>query len=238
MKDESNSIVKHWVVKQSSVAILLTFFTILLGIILNEIQSKVGWGMLITSLVFILALFGIVIWLVVRYVFAVSIDIADEIKETLDKYSGIEKRSWLITGKELVRYESRCNFSEIWLISSDLSTDCVGGQFHKVVLKNLKKGIKYRYFVPNTPVLKVRMDQLFKYNNNHPNLKVTYIDDSFFFLVPNFDFAIYNPYKQGDSSRVAYMGLPIPGENNLYHVRFSDDLTDVLMGKLAPLVTE
>lgn len=238
MKDGSSVVVRRWVINQGSVVVVVTFLTVLLAIMLNKVQAQVGWLILLTSLAFILIVFGLITWLIVRYVFKVSIDLSDDIRATLDKYIGAEKISWLMTTPQLVRFESKARCSDIWLFSADVSTDCVGSAFQKVVSENLKRGIRYHYFVPDTPAVRARIEQLFRYNKNNPNLKVAYLDDSFFFLVPRFDFAIYNPYKEGDTPRVAYMGLPVPGEADQYHAEFSDELTDVLMGKIAPLVKE
>jgi hypothetical protein len=230
--------VKSWIVNQAWLAIVVTFFTIVLGILLNEIQPKLGWSILVISLITIIAIFSIVVWLVVRFVFSVTFDFAQGIQDTLDRYIASEKIGWMLTTPKLCKFEKQSKAPEIWLISSDLSEDCIGGPFQRVVAANLKRGIRYRYFVPDKPEIRSRVKQLVEYNKNPQNLEFTYLSDDFFFLVPKFDFAIYNPLKEKGTERVAYMGIPVSGDPGRYHANIGDELIDVLVGKLLSLISE
>lgn len=226
--------IKGWIEQQAWVVIIVTFLTILLGILLSELQTKVGWLILSVSLITVLAIFLIVTYFVVRPIFSISVSLVQGIQNTLDKYIGSEKIGWIRTTPQLVTYETHTNASEIWLIT-DLSEDYIGAPFQEVVSQNLKKGICYTYFIPDKHEIHSRTEQLTKHNNNSPNLKFVYLNDDFFFLVPKFDFAIYDPFNS-TGTRIAYIGIPVPGEEGHYHAKVSDDLIDVLIGKLMPLI--
>lgn len=227
---------KSWIADQAWVAIVVTFLTIVLGILLSEIQTKLGWLILIISLITILTIFFVIIWLIVRPILSVSVELADKIHDTIDKYIGSEKIGWILTTPQLVKFEKNSKFPEIWLISSDLSEDSMGGPFQSVVAANLEKGIRYRYFVPNRAEIYSRVEQLTKYHSCSGNINFTYLNDDFFFLVPKFDFAIYNPFNEKQLERIAYMGIPVDEKGGHYHAKVSSELIDVLIGKLMPLI--
>lgn len=228
--------VRKWVFDQALGVLIVTCLTIVLGIVLSELQAKMGWAMLLVSLSSIFALFMIVIWLVVRPVLSMATGIGDQIQETLEKYVSPEKVNWLLTTLQLADYERRTKAPEIWLITSDLSEDIIGEPFNAVVSEKLKNGVRYRYFVPNTLEIRARVGQMVRSHGNVESLKVTYLSDEFFFLVPRFDFVIYDPFGGSRTERVAYMGIPVPGEVSHYHARVDHELTDVLIGKLMQMI--
>ena len=124
-------------------------------------------------------------------------------------------------------------FEEIWLISPDLLTEINSGIYAGVIKENLKKGTKYKYFVPETEINKVRV-QIFRNScGNSKNLEVYYLSDDFFFLVPRVDFAIYEPMKSITDGKKGYIGLPIQGTAESFAVLMNNDFVDAVIGKLA-----
>jgi hypothetical protein len=224
--------IKTWLVNQAWLVILVTLLTISLGIVLSEIQTKVGWLILIVSLFFVLITFASLTWIVVRHLYNISFGVAEQIYDTLEKYIGPDKISWLITTPQMARFEAKCKALEIWCISADLYEDIPSGEFSKTVNNNLKKGIKYTYFVPDTEQMHARMEQIVRFHNNSPNLGVKYVNDDFFFLVPKLDIIIYNPFGVGDTHRLGYLGIPTEADTQHFHARISSDFIDRLLGKL------
>lgn len=229
---EQKSKVKQWLFNQAWVAIVMAVITLMLGVLISELQTAIGWKSLLTSIGFVALVFGFVVWLVFRYVYDVSIGLAEELKDNIRCYVDPQKINWVFTNEQLISLEKAKKWPEIWLISSDLAFETQDGVFHKIVASNLKKGVKYRYFVSNDLATKARIEQIFSQHNNHQGLSVTMLEDDFFFLVPRFDFVIYNPKNVGRIKREAYMGIPISDEPVMYHAKISSDLIDVIMGKL------
>jgi hypothetical protein len=134
--------------------------------------------------------------------------------------------------EHLAIMERREKFEEIWLISPDLRTEIEDGIYAGVVRDNLRKGTKYRYFVPETPQNKSRV-KIFKQScGNNKNLEILYLTNAFFFLVPDVDFAIYEPLKAFSNGKVGYMGLKIQGSIERYAVQMNEDFVDALVAKL------
>ena len=123
-------------------------------------------------------------------------------------------------------------FEEIWLISPDLRTEIEQGVYAGVVRDNLKKGTEYKYFVPNTTENRVRVKKFLHSCNHNKKLKIFYLDDTFFFLVPDLDFAIYEPLKSYSGGMNGYMGIKIQGSSERYAVLMNQDFVDALVSKL------
>lgn len=226
---------KQLIMSQAILGIIIVALTLALTLLLNEVQPKMGWKLLFMSLAVIVSIYSFLLWLFVKYLYEASHITAQKVQGTLDKYIGCDKIGWIITTPQMAEYEQSCAVPEIWLISSDMSEDVSGGPFQDIVGTNIKRGIIYRYFVPNKPEMHARIEQLRKNNAYSVNLKVSFLNDDFFFLVPRLDFAIYNPYKLDGIERIAYMGIPVESDPSRFHARIDNNLIDVLIGKLMHL---
>lgn len=140
--------------------------------------------------------------------------------------------------EQLALMERTVFFEEIWLISPDLLTEINSGIYSGVVYENLKKGTKYKYFVPNNDVNKTRVRIFMNKCHNNKNLEVYYLDDDFFFLVPHVDFAIYEPMKSITDGKQGYIGLPIEGAKDCFAALMNNDFVDAVIGKLAEKINK
>ena len=156
-----------------------------------------------------------------------------EIKSIQSRISNGKIMNGICKEEQLALMERTCTFEEIWLISPDLLTEINSGIYAGVVRDNLKKGTKYKYFVPNTEINKVRVEIFKKNCGNNANLQIYYLTDDFFFLVPKVDFAIYEPMKSITDGKKGYMGLPIEGTDECFAVLMNNDFVDAVIGKLA-----
>jgi hypothetical protein len=208
--------------------LIITVLTIAFGLILSEVQVKLGWGLLLLSLFSVLLIFALVIWLVQKPLQQLLIILVRELKSQFEQKAIV----WLLDTDQLMNYELNTDAPEIWLLTSDLLDDAQGGPFQDIVAKNLKKGKNYVYFVPNVPEIKTRIEAVFAHHSNHHKLRVVYLPDNFFFLVPKLDIAIYNPLSKGRSEKSAFMGIPAPGEKGHYHASVTIDFIDKLVGTL------
>ncbi len=217
-----------WLKDNGVLSLFLTICTILLGLLISEVQTKIGLKSLIISLVFVNIIILSVLFMMQRPIVVTLKSYLDDFQESIESKS----ISWLKNTEQLARYElENNNFKEIWLITSDLLDDSQGGPFQTVVAANLRKGVKYFYFVPNTLEINARVLRLQKIYTAPKNLKFIYLPDSFFFLVPKLDIAIYNPVDGNDKS--AFLGIPNSSDPNHYHAQVSTDFVDKLVGYLS-----
>jgi hypothetical protein len=160
------------------------------------------------------------------------------IKDIKDKLADYKIRDGIYKEDHLAFMERTGKFSEIWLISPDLLTEIDSGVYAGVVRANLKKGTKYRYFVPHTIINEIRIKTFQTICQNDKNLEIYYLSDEFFFLVPDVDFAIYEPIKSVTDGKQGYMGLKIQGASERYAIRMNADFVDALASKLEECVKE
>jgi hypothetical protein len=213
----------------------MSALAVALSIILSEIQVKVGWLTLLTALGAIIACYAIVLWVIGVRVTSVILEVGESLRQAFEQAAESRELRWLVTSSRLIEIEGSKHVPDVWLISSDLAEDCVGGPFQGVVSAKLKGGTRYRYFVPDRPEIRARVAQLQVVNKNTERLAVTYLSNEFFFLVPDFDLAIYDPFNE-TRGREAYLGIPVREAAKHYHAEVGADFVDVMIGKLMPLV--
>lgn len=211
---------------EGRLSLLIAAWTTLFGIILSEVQTRVGWVILTVALATVLG----IIWMVLRMVQApIDRRLSDWITE-LKAHRLPGAISWLYDTEQLAAFERDSGATEIWLLSSDLLDDSPGGPFAEVVRQNLSKGTNYVYFVPDTAEVRARLEVVRGLHVDQPNLRTVFLPDSFFFLVPRLDIAIYNPRSYG--TRSGYLGIPSPTNEGHFHAAVSVDFIDKLVGTL------
>jgi len=134
---------------------------------------------------------------------------------------------------EIAQMERRNTFDTIWLVSHDMKSEVEDGEYSGVVLDNLKKGTKYCYFVPhphNNREIITRIKMIMDKCGNNDNLKFYFLNEDFFFLVPEIDFAIYEPFN--NAKRKGYMGIDIQGLEGRYATLMSSEFIDTLLAQL------
>ena len=111
-----------------------------------------------------------------------------------------------------------------------------GGQFSEVVGENLRRGVKYTYFLRGDNLCRGQFDTLRAGNGRYGrDIKVHYLSDDFFFLVDDFDIIIYNPRKGREDGCRGFMGLPIDKSYGRWTVEVSIKLVRSLVGRLEML---
>lgn len=120
---------------------------------------------------------------------------------------------------ELATIEAEYPLKEVWIISPDLSYECEDSFFTEVVKRNLKQGVKYRFFSRNSADSRENLKKVCnKYTNKITRL--LYKNKLFFYLAdaPEFDIVlslysivVYNPTpKNSKYKRCVYICV---GEN-------------------------
>jgi hypothetical protein len=226
---------KDMVLKEGATVILMSALTILLAILLSEVQTRLGWRIVLTALGTVIVMYSVVLLILSRNVMTAVITIGEDLRRGVEGFLDTKRPGWLMTTIRLAEMEASKQVPEVWLVTSDMAEDVVGGPFQKVVSARLKSGVRYRYFIPDRPEMRARAAQLNLINENSDRLSFNYINDEFFFLVPNLDLVIYDPFNQS-GEREGYLGIPAWGAAKHYHAKIDSGLVDVMIGKLLPLV--
>lgn len=138
------------------IPVVVAILTLGLGIVISEVQTKVGWLALLSALGICLGIFFCAFYVLVRKVCPISVDVVEGITRRMNQYVEKGAVTWLLTDKQLVEHERTLPVDEIWLVSSDLATDIPGSPYYDVVRQNLEKGVRYRYFIPRSLAAEAR----------------------------------------------------------------------------------
>ena len=220
------------------ITILLPAMSVVCSIGISYFEKRIGLFPVLLMLLAILVIIPISIYAGAIMVSnmgknAIETQMNLEIKMIQQKVAENKIMNGICKEEQLALMEKTYPFEEIWLISPDLLTEINSGIYAGVIKENLKKGTKYKYFVPETEINKVRV-QIFRNScGNSKNLEVYYLSDDFFFLVPRVDFAIYEPMKSITDGKKGYIGLPIQGTAESFAVLMNNDFVDAVIGKLA-----
>ena len=84
----------------------------------------------------------------------------------------------------------------------------------------------------------MRVEQMKRSHNYHPNFYCYEVSDEFFFLVEGMDFTIYDPYKNNRSGRRGYLGFLPPDSDEMYAIKVNNDLVDAVASKLLVYVKD
>lgn len=224
---------RDWWTDEAARGLIVLGLTIGFGLLLSELQPRVGWRSLLIALAFIELLIGMLIVLLRRPLEAV----VRESLEAVESAVSAGRATWLLNLTAVLRHEKDITAPEVWLVSDDLQEDAVGGPFRAVVSANLAAGIKYVYFVPDKAETRTRIHTIKAAHGSHELLSTVFLPDSFFFLVPRLDIVIYNPLCVDGSPREAFLGIPVPDVSEHFHVKVTDDFIDRLVGTLLEHVT-
>lgn len=212
---------------------------LIVNVILAEAQNSFGMINIIVSITFLIILF-FEITFIYRRLFLKGIkkiiyprfEVAfNQQPQDARSYDYLFEES-IISDKRLSEFERTCSCEEIWVVSNDLETEIDGGLYAEVVPSNLKRGIKYKMFVPKNHLTSIRLEQLKRRNGNPENIEYYLLTDDFFFLVSKLDFTIYDPYKTSATGRRGYIGLDLPDCEELYAAKIDDTLIDAIASKL------
>ena len=235
-------------IKQFSVFwifIIVPVLALIINIVLAEAQNTFGFLNIIISIVFLVLLMAETIILSRKFTIRelkkiifprIELAIGQQPQETCN-YDYLFEES-IISDIKLSEFEKNCTCEEIWVVSNDLETEIDGGLYAEIVPHNLKRGIKYKMFVPKNNLTTIRLEHLKRRNENSENIEYYLLTDDFFFLVSKLDFTIYDPYKTSATGRRGYIGLDLPDCEDLYAAKIDDSLIDAIASKLVEYIQE
>lgn len=236
-------------------SVMVSLLTIVLGILMSALNwsKEILLCLGIINIVFVLILLFIkIIWLYrlndkKKHKLTCERIQYDKIMQTAkNEYImeyGIAGNSLLVKSDEIALSETNGNYKEIWLVTSDLSTEIGEGAYSSAVLNNLlNSDVIYRYYVPNTDIVKLRMERLIEKSSingkKNPNLFFYILKDNFFSLVPDFDFSIYIS-KDSSTTREGYMGYIVNQDHYTrsknFEIKMTTDFINAIYAKLSSI---
>lgn len=159
-------------------------------------------------------------------------DLSKLLDSKIDQSFSKESLNWLYSIQKIADLESNINVPLIWVLTSDLSHDIIGGYFQKIVENNLKRGVKYRYFLPDNPENQGRVKSLRIYYNDNPDVSFTFLKVDFFIISNNFQVIIYNPFKQNDGQRDGFITIPSEIGDKPYYAKVTESFIDTAVGQM------
>lgn len=231
--------------KNLILVLIVAVVSFIINLIVSVVQESFGMDCIIVSIVFTIVAILIISPIIYSFYKKSSKEnifprIQLSLGDLLTKEKSQKKQfgaDSITTDKKLAKIEKNIECEEIWVLSNDLSTEIDGGLYADIVPNNLKRGIKYKIFVPDGPVVPMRIEQLKRKNEeiageNAKNIEYYMLKDDFFFIVTRLDFTIYDPYKNAASGRRGYIGFDLPNTEDLEVVRVQDTLVEAIASKL------
>lgn len=235
---KKNEYWRKWLGDQAWLAVAVTALTVLVGIAIAEVQTRIGWKPLAAALVLVIVIYVLALLLVGQQVVIAVSALADRMERTAQLPIDPQKIDWLLTTEQLADYERNIEPQEVWLLSVDLEEDSLDGPFQDVVNQNVKAGFSYHYFIPKTDAIKARVSHIRQLNSGATTLHFHYLPEEFFWLVPRFDIAIYNPHQLNGKPRSAYLGIPAIREQRHFHASVDAQFIDTIVGRVAEFMKD
>lgn len=225
--------------------LIVAVVSFIINLIVSVVQESLSIDCIIVSIVFAIGAILIIISIIYSFYKKSSKEnifprIQLLLRDMLTKEKSKKKQfgaDSITTDKKLAEIEKNIECEEIWVISNDLSTEIEGGLYADIVSHNLARGIKYKFFVANSPLVPMRIEQLKEKHykiaaENAKNIEYYILKNDFFFIVTGLDFTIYDPYKNAASGRRGYIGFDLPNMEDLEVVRVQDTLVEAIASKL------
>lgn len=224
---------------QGIIAAVLTAIAIAVGFWLDKTKSSVGTGMMVASVAIVISLYIVISYIAYR---AVHIYVLREVEQrvipnldalrlAIESLKATIGQQWLISREELLAIEKKASVDEIWIVSQSLEEE-TDPLFAKIVARNLKRGIKYKYIVSDQPSVRTRTEEMKSAFRSDGGLQFVFVSDELFALVAPQDIAIYGPVGKNADRCEGYMNVPIGTGGNEYFIRLAPKYVRELIGRL------
>ena len=228
--------------KQSSaiwMLLVVPVLSLLVNIIFSAAQDSYGTITIVVSISFLILLIAELSLISKHYLLRIArsrftVLLEESINQEFDSSEPDDSifDESIITDRQLSRFEESFAGEEIWVISYDLEPETDGGLYADIIPANIAKGIKYKYFVPKSDSVAIKIAQLKAKYNNSANVEFYVLSDDFFFLVPKLDIIIYNPLKKSSTGRRVYFSLDLPNTEDLYEAWLDDSFADTISSRI------
>lgn len=188
----------------------------------------------LVSLAFIILLSVFFMILFFIYLKQITFDVLVDVKEEIRSHFDKNLIDWLKTPEQLIEIENSKDVNEVWIVSLDLTDDVENGKFYQTIKRNIRRGIKYRYFVPETDFEATKiLFNSFESEKNKGNISIGSLSNDYFRFMPKLDFVIYNPEQKQKTNRYGFMCLPHTIDKKIWYQEITNnrnliDITSLL----------
>ena len=158
-----------------------------------------------------------------------------QIKESYELLVPRNRITWLYNDRQLLSIEKKKkNTREIWIVSPDPSDDTGDSPWAKVINGNIKDGINYYYFSPETDSLIGAIKGLKTVFRGHlDKCYIRKLQHSDYESLPHEHLVIYDPHNEHNETD-SYAELPIDEKG--WWIKIPNNKKNKLLGKLSIFV--
>lgn len=213
-------------------ALVISGLSLIVSVAMSRVYEKLGFWPTAGGALLVVGLVFAISYAAFRCLHSAISDRLDILEETIRNVRAAFGNDWLVSRDELMRLESNTKASEIWIVSQGLQEETNDQTYLRVVRKNIGRGIRYTYIVPDNDVTRTKAAQIRSAHENNARVVFRFIREEYFDLVAAQDIAILGPVGKGAASMRAYMNLPIESGGADNFVVLSNDYAQRLVGRL------
>jgi hypothetical protein len=158
------------------------------------------------------------------------------LRDKFEQLSRVFKAEWLIPTSQVKRIESSTNATEVWIITASLEEELDSDQFLPIVSDNIQRGVRYRYFLPDIPLLRERGNVLLETVGKTGGLELEYVSHPLFNIIAMQDFGIFIPPSRATTKAQAFMNLPIKERGLDSFIALGELQTEILIAHLREFI--
>lgn len=186
------------ILTDSKLQLIISVLVLIGSFIISSLQGTFGY-----LLPFAMFIFFILVTILIYYIIAYPL---------LEKIYGNKYENNSLSLEQIINYESSGDINEIWIIS-DLKMATDMNIFGAIIKKNIQKGIKYRYYIKNNPVIKERAKEILSIDRDASKFISFYIFDSEpIFFDGNTDYDLY--FENSPMNNKGYIGITVNNTRN------------------------
>lgn len=237
LKDEVN--VNIWLTIAIPLLSIITTYSI------SYLRERLGLLVTIIILVIVFAFISSIVYFVT--VTCTSVGYNERLISELDKglnnviksnntKIGLSGLKGVYLTENVFKSEASKKYNEIWFVSHDLLNEISSSTRFKLVKEYLDSGTKCSFFLPYNDMNEHRASILKMKCDNSSGLNMYFLPKSFFFLVPELEFIIYEPLSFESEGKKGYISLNIVGKDERYSAVLDKGLTDAISSKLSKCI--
>lgn len=122
---------------------------------------------------------------------------------------------------------------QIWVLTSDVKLETTVSIISETMKTNLNRGVKYRYYIPDTVKNSASVLELNRRYKKYPNFELIKIDSKYKLLFERFDVIIYSPDRNFTEGRSAFICVNFSNiDNSIAFKKIAEEDTKNLIGQL------
>lgn len=125
------------------------------------------------------------------------------------------------------------NDDQIWVLTSDVKLETTISTISKIMKTNLNRGVRYKYYVPDTIKNNASVLELKRKYEKYPNFELIKINSKYKLLFERFDVIIYSPDKNFSEGRYGFICVNFSDiDNSIAFKKITEEDTKNLIGQL------